>query len=100
MDLEVEMLENILEALTSHDEECPLAPRAILMNPANYALIGWDEVFGFPVLPDERVGNKRAQLICGEEGWGGVHDGRRVWWGPESGVYEWVERADLAEEAS
>jgi hypothetical protein len=80
VELEVEMLGNIGDALTEHSVECCQNPKAILLNPGNHALIGWDEAFGLPVLPDERVGPKRFKLVCGDRGWGGLYEGEPVWW--------------------
>jgi hypothetical protein len=38
--------------------------KAILLNPGNHALFGWDEIRGIPVLPDERVAPKRFRIDC------------------------------------
>jgi hypothetical protein len=62
--LEAEMLEFIRKGLDHHAETCPLAPKAILMNPANHELFGWDELWGVPVLPDDRVAPKRFKIDC------------------------------------
>jgi len=80
VELEEEMLANIRVALESHATECCQRPKAILFNPGNHALIGWDEVLGLPVLPDERVEPKQFRLVCGDHGWGGSHEGKTVWW--------------------
>ena len=41
-----------------------MTPRAILLNPGNHELFGWDELWGIPVLPDERVAPKRFRIDC------------------------------------
>ena len=62
--LEAEMLEFIRRGLDHHAQSCPLAPKAILLNPGNHELFGWDELWGIPVLPDERVAPKRFRIDC------------------------------------
>jgi hypothetical protein len=62
--LEAEMLEFIRRGLDHHAQSCPLAPRAILLNPGNYELFGWDELWGIPILADARVAPKRFRIDC------------------------------------
>ncbi|HZL55183.1 MAG TPA: hypothetical protein VFC22_06095 [Solirubrobacteraceae bacterium] len=62
--LEAEMLEFIKRGLDHHAQSCPLAPRAILLNPGNHELFGWDELWGIPVLADDRVAPKRFRIDC------------------------------------
>ena len=58
------MLEFIRRGVDHHAETCPMAPRAILLNPGNHELFGWDELWGIPVLADERVAPKRFRIDC------------------------------------
>ena len=62
--LEAEMLAHVRRGLDHHASTCPLAPRAILLNPGNHELFGWDELWGIPVLADERVAPKRFRIDC------------------------------------
>jgi hypothetical protein len=62
--LEAEMLEFIRRGLDDHAKNCPMQPRAILLNPGNHELFGWDELWGVPVLADERVAPKRFRIEC------------------------------------
>lgn len=62
--LEAEMLAFIRAGIDHHNQTCPMTPRAILLNPANHELFGWDELWGIPVLPDERVAPKRFRIDC------------------------------------
>jgi hypothetical protein len=62
--LEAEMLAFIRAGLDHHNASCPMTPRAILLNPANHELFGWDELWGVPVLPDDRVAPKRFRIDC------------------------------------
>ena len=38
--------------------------KAILLNPVDHELMGWDELWGLPVLPDDRVPTKRVRIDC------------------------------------
>jgi hypothetical protein len=58
------MLAFIRAGLDHHASTCPLTPRAVLLNPANHELFGWDELWGIPVLPDDRVAPKRFRVDC------------------------------------
>ena len=58
------MLAFIKVGLDHHASTCPLTPKAILLNPANHELFGWDELWGIPVLPDDRVAPKRFRIDC------------------------------------
>jgi len=64
------MLAFIRRGLDHHASTCPLAPRAILLNPGNYELFGWEELWGVPVLPDDRVAPKRFRIDCGGSAFG------------------------------
>lgn len=77
--LETQMLMNVRAALESHASECPREPKAILLNPGNYELLGWDEVLGLPVLPDERAKPMHARLVCGTGRAGYCEEGRVEW---------------------
>jgi hypothetical protein len=54
----------IKAALDHHNVDCPLPPNAILLNPVDHELMGFDELWGLPVLPDERVPTKRVRIQC------------------------------------
>ncbi len=80
------MLENVRAAHEAHAAECEQTPKAILFHPGNHGLVGWDEVLGLPVLPDERVALKRFLLLCGS-GQGGHCAEGDVWWDAEGKPY-------------
>ena len=54
----------IRAALDQHNGSCPVPANAILLNPVDRDLIGWDELWGLPVLADERVPTKRVRIQC------------------------------------
>lgn len=78
-EFESEMLMKVRAVLESHAKECPREPKAILLNPGNHALLGWDEMLGLPVLPDERAEPMKARLVCGTGRAGYCAEGRVVW---------------------
>lgn len=63
-EFESKNLAAIRAALDHHNSECPVPGNAILLNPVDHALIGWDELWGLPVLADERVPTKRVRIQC------------------------------------
>jgi hypothetical protein len=63
--LEAEMLALIRRGLDHHNATCPMPARAILLNPGNHELFGWDELWGLPVLADDRVAPRRFRIDCG-----------------------------------
>ena len=62
--LEAEMLEAIHKGIDQHNRDCPMPAKAVLLNPGNYELFGWDELWGLPVLPDDRVQPERFRVDC------------------------------------
>jgi hypothetical protein len=87
LDIWFEMLDNIRQAIADHEVgDCDSEPKAILMNPGNFQLIGWDEAFGLPVLPDPKVEPMTARLVCGV-GRAGVCEEGEVRWDEEGRPY-------------
>ena len=86
MELEGDLLEAARKALDEHDAACDQHAYLALLNPGNYELLGWDEVLGLPVLPDERVGPMKVWVVCCSQDasckprWAGSWHGERVWW--------------------
>jgi len=68
--LEAEMLAFIRKGLDHHNATCPMPAQAIMLNPANHELFGWDELWGLPVLPDDRVAPKRFRIQCDASAFG------------------------------
>ena len=87
------MLLKIREELAKHEESCNSPAKAILMNPGNFDLIGWNEVLGLPVLPDERVEPMLARILCGV-GTGGVCEEGKVYWDEQGGAYVKINQDD------
>lgn len=64
------MLEFIRKGLDHHNQSCPMPAKAILLNPGNHELFGWDELWGVPVLPDESVRPKVFRIQCDGSAYG------------------------------
>jgi hypothetical protein len=79
IEFEIEMLATIRAELDRHGDECSRKPKAILLNPANHELLGWDEVLGLPILPSDRAEPMRARLVCGTGRAGRCEEGDVVW---------------------
>ena len=58
----------IKAAVDQHNADCPVPANAILLNPVDHALIDFDELWGLPVLADERVVRQldRERALVGE----------------------------------
>jgi hypothetical protein len=63
-EFESKNLAAIRAALDHHNSSCPVPANAILLNPVDHELMGWDELWGLPVLPDDRVPTKRVRIDC------------------------------------
>lgn len=57
-------------ALDKHNTDCPVPARAILLNPIDHGLLGWFELWGLPVVADDRVPTKRVRIDCDGSAWG------------------------------
>ncbi len=66
---EVVNLAAIRRALDDHNATCEIPARAILLNPVDHGLLGWDTLWGLPVLADERVKVKHGKIDCDAVDW-------------------------------
>lgn len=64
MSLDAKMLKNIVAGLAHHDATCPMPARAVLLNPGNFELFGWDEIKGVPVEASDNVAPERFRIDC------------------------------------
>lgn len=56
-------------ALDDHNQSCLCPARAFLLNPVDHGLLGFDELWGVPVLPDPNVAVKRLRVDCEACAW-------------------------------
>lgn len=66
---EVRNLAAIRGALDDHNRSCPVPATSILLNPIDHGLMGWDTLWGLPVVPDSRVQTKRVRIGCDGSAW-------------------------------
>jgi len=67
---QVQNLAAIRAALDRHNQDCSIPATAILLNPTDHGLLGWGELWGLPILPDDRVPVKRVRIQCDGSAWG------------------------------
>lgn len=79
-EVEIDVLMSARAAMEQHRGECDRPPNVLLLNPGNYELLGWDELWGLPVLADTDVPPLRCKLVCGSDGRAGEFCGRPVIW--------------------
>jgi len=84
--MDIQSVLNIRAAIEAHAEQCGRAPKVILLNPANFDLLGMIEVLGLPVLPDDRVPVMRVRIHCGV-GPGGRCEEGEVHWDEDGGAF-------------
>ncbi|HET9154779.1 MAG TPA: hypothetical protein VFN85_11765 [Solirubrobacterales bacterium] len=84
--MDIQTVLNIRTAIELHAERCARPPKAILLNPSNFDLLGLVEVLGLPVLPDDRVPVMRVRIHCGA-GRGGRCEEGDVHWGEDGGAF-------------
>lgn len=57
-------LERINEAIDLHDDSCNWELLRIELAPFEVDRLGWDEIRGIPIVPDETMGTGRFRLVC------------------------------------
>lgn len=65
---EAKNLEAIAKAIDQHERACEYPTLAILMNPFEVERLGWEEIRGVPVRPDEKIGTGRFEILCAGDG--------------------------------
>ena len=71
---EAKNLAAIRQALDRHNRTCPVPANAILLNPVDHGLLQCDELWGLPVLADDRVTVKRVRIACDGSAWTADHE--------------------------
>ena len=70
MDAEAKNLEAISKAIDKHNADCPYPAAEVRMNPFEVERLGWDEIRGVPIVPDDSLGTGRFRIVCSREGEG------------------------------
>ena len=70
MSSEAKNLEAISRAIDVHNRDCPFPAVAVAMNPFEVERLGWDEVRGLPIVPDESLGTGRFRIVCSRDSGG------------------------------
>ena len=65
---EAKNLEAISKAIDRHELACEYPTLAILMTPFEVERLGWEQIRGVPVRPDEKIGTGRFEILCAGDG--------------------------------
>lgn len=61
-------LEAISKAIDHHNATCPYPASEVRMNPFEVSRLGWEEIRGLPIVPDENIGTGRFDIVCSRDG--------------------------------
>lgn len=61
-------LEAIAKAIDQHERSCEYPTLAVLMNPYEVERLGWEDIRGIPIRPDEKIGTGRFEILCSGDG--------------------------------
>jgi hypothetical protein len=71
---EAKNLEAIKKAVDQHAANCPFPAIEIAMNPYEVERLGWTELFGIPVVGDDKLGTGRFEVRCERDKTGSGHE--------------------------
>jgi len=64
---EAKNLEAISKAIDQHNSNCPFPATEVRMNPFEVERLGWEEIRGLPIVPDENLGTGSFRIICSRD---------------------------------
>ncbi|HWM64803.1 MAG TPA: hypothetical protein VNP96_12545 [Solirubrobacterales bacterium] len=64
---EAKNLEAISKAIDQHNANCSFPAAEVRMNPFEVERLGWDQIRGLPVVPDDAIGTGRFRIVCSRE---------------------------------
>ena len=64
---EAKNLEAISKAIDQHNRNCPFPASEVRMNPFEVERLGWEEIRGLPIVPDERQGTGSFRIVCSRD---------------------------------
>lgn len=65
---EAKNLEAISRAIDQHEKTCEYPTLAVLMNPFEVERLGWEDIRGVPIRPEERIATGRFEILCSGDG--------------------------------
>jgi len=78
---EAKNLEAIKKAIDQHDARCGFPAVEIAMNPFEVERLGWTELYGLPIVGDDKIGTGRFEVRCERDKTGDdveVHESQEV----------------------
>ena len=67
MSSEGQNLAVISKAIDQHNRNCPYPAVEVRMNPFELKRLGWEEIRGLPIVPDDKIGTGRFRVVCSGE---------------------------------
>jgi hypothetical protein len=64
---EAKNLEAISRAIDQHNQNCPFPASEVRMNPFECERLGWEEIRGLPIVPDDNLGTGSFRIICSRD---------------------------------
>lgn len=64
---EAKNLKAISEAIDQHNRNCVFPAIEIQMNPFEIERLGWEEIRGLPVVPNEKLGTGDFRVVCARD---------------------------------
>ncbi len=64
---EAKNLEAISKAIDQHNANCPYPAAEVRMNPFEIERLGWDQIRGLPLVPDDALGTGRFRIVCSRD---------------------------------
>jgi hypothetical protein len=64
---EAKNLEAISKAIDQHNSSCPFPAAEVRMNPFEVERLGWDQIRGLPLVPDDAIGTGRFRIVCSRD---------------------------------
>ncbi len=67
MSAEAKNLEAISKAIDQHNASCPYPAAEVRMNPFEVDRLGWEQIRGLPIVPDDALSTGRFRIVCSRD---------------------------------
>lgn len=67
MSADAKNLEAISKAIDQHNSGCPFPAAEVRMNPFEVERLGWEDIRGLPIVPDDAIGTGRFRIVCSKD---------------------------------